>query len=119
MNKEDNKIAWKKLRDSLTNFYNTKNEFYKQKKESSNRILENKLAICEKAESLQNSTDWQTAGKEFIKLQEEWKNSEFSPSSQSNEIWKRFRTACDTFFKARKVHYKKITDALSFFHSIG
>ena len=108
LNKEDNKIAWKKLRDSLTNFYNTKNEFYKQKKESSNRILENKLAICEKAESLQNSTDWQTAGKEFIKLQEEWKNSEFSPSSQSNEIWKRFRTACDTFFKARKVHYKKI-----------
>ena len=108
LNKEDNKIAWKKLRDSLTIFYNTKNEFYKQKKESSNRILENKLAICEKAESLQNSTDWQTAGKEFIKLQEEWKNSEFSPSSKSNEIWKRFRTACDTFFKARKVHYKKI-----------
>ena len=108
LNKEDNKIAWKKLRDSLTNFYNTKNEFYKQKKETSNRILENKLAICEKAESLQNSTDWQTAGKGFIKLQEEWKNSEFSPSSQSNEIWKRFRTACDTFFKARKVHYKKI-----------
>ena len=108
LNKEDNKIAWKKLRDSLTNFYNTKNEFYKQKKESSNRILENKLAICEKAESLQNSTDWQTVGKEFIKLQEEWKNSEFSHSSQSNEIWKRFRTACDTFFKARKAHYKKI-----------
>ena len=108
LNKEDNKIAWKKLRDSLTNFYNTKNEFYKQKKETSNRILENKLAICEKAENLQNSTDWQTVGKEFIKLQEEWKNSEFSPSSQSNEIWKRFRTACDTFFKSRKVHYKKI-----------
>ena len=108
LNKEDNKIAWKKLRDSLTNFYNTKNEFYKQKKETSNRILENKLAICEKAENLQNSTDWQTVGKEFIKLQEEWKNSEFSPSSQSNKIWKRFRTACDTFFKARKVHYKKI-----------
>jgi hypothetical protein len=108
LNKEDNKIAWKKLRDSLTKFYNTKNEFYKQKKERSNRIIENKLAICEKAESLQNSTDWQTAGKEFIKLQEEWKNSEFSPSSKSNEIWKRFRTACDTFFKARKVHYKKI-----------
>ena len=108
LNKEDNKIAWKKLRDSLTNFYNTKNEFYKQKKETSNRILENKLAICEKAENLQNSTDWQTVGKEFIKLQEEWKNSEFSPSSQSNKIWKRFRTACDTFFKARKVQYKKI-----------
>ena len=108
LNKDNNKIAWKKLRDSLSNFYNAKNAFYKQKKENSKQILENKLAIYEKAESLQNSTDWQGTGKELIKLQKEWKDSEFSPARQSNEIWKKFRTACDTFFKARKSHYKKI-----------
>ncbi|MEC7863620.1 MAG: DUF349 domain-containing protein [Bacteroidota bacterium] len=108
LNKKSNKIAWKKLRDSLTNFYNTRKAFYKEQKEKSKQILENKLAICEKAENLQNSTDWQGTGKKFIKLQEEWKNSEFSPANQSNKIWKRFKTACDTFFKARKAHYKKI-----------
>ena len=71
-------------------------------------VLTCKLTICEKAENLRESTDWQGTTKKIIKLQEEWKNSEFSPAKQSNEIWKRFRTACDTFFKAKKEHYKKI-----------
>jgi hypothetical protein len=108
IDRDNNKLAWKKLRDSLTNFYNTKNIFYKQKKEDIKQILKHKLTICEKAESLQESTNWQETGKELIKLQEEWKNSEFTSASQSNEIWKRFRASCDTFFKARKAHYKKI-----------
>ncbi len=108
LNKESNKIAWKKLRDSLNNFYNTKNNFYKQKKESHKQVLENKLAICKKAEELQKSTDWRMTGKKLIKLQEEWKDSGFSAARQSNESWKRFKIACDTFFNSRKAHYKKI-----------
>ena len=66
------------------------------------------MFICKKAESLKNSTDWQETAKELIKLQEEWKNSEFIPSSQSNEIWRKFKDACDTFFKAKKAYYKQI-----------
>ena len=41
-------------------------------------------------------------------MQDEWKNSGFAPARQSNEIWKRFRTACDYFFKNRKAHYKQL-----------
>lgn len=108
LSKKDNKIAWQKLRDSLSNFYNSKNSFYKQKKKITKRIIETKLAICEKAENLQDSTEWKEVGKKLIKLQEEWKKSDSYPTNQSNEIWKRFRKACDTFFKARKKHYKKI-----------
>jgi hypothetical protein len=29
-------------------------------------------------------------------------------SKQSNKIWIQFRTACDYFFNARQVHYKKL-----------
>jgi hypothetical protein len=108
LGKEGNKVAWKSLRNSLNNFYNKKNEFYKQKKEDSKQIIVNKIAICERAEDLQENTDWQETGKKFIQLQEDWKNSGFAPASQSNEIWKRFKKACDTFFKARKVHYKDL-----------
>jgi len=108
VNKGNNKLVWKKLRDSLNNFYNTRNDFQKIKREENKQNVENKLAICKKAEKLQNSSDWQRSGKELMKLQEEWKNSEFSPAKQSNEIWRRFRVACDTFFKSRKDHYKKI-----------
>jgi len=65
-----------------------------------------KISICEKAEALQESTDWQGTGNKLITLQGEWKNAGFSPADQSNKIWKRFKGACDTFFNARKAHYK-------------
>ena len=95
-------MAWSNLRGTLNDFYNKKNEFYKQKKTEGKETLNLKIKIAEKAAALQNSTDWQGTGKVLIKLQDEWKNSGFAPASQSNEIWKRFRTACDSFFNARK-----------------
>lgn len=108
LGKTDNKTAWNNLRPALNEFYNKKNAFYKEKKEEVKETLNTKIAIAEKAEALQNSTDWQGTGNTLIKLQEEWKNSSFAPAKQSNEIWKRFRTACDTFFNARKAHYKEL-----------
>ena len=38
--------------------------------------------------------------------QEEWKK--IPHSSSSNEIWNRFRLACNTFFNARKENFKKV-----------
>ena len=108
LNKNDNSVAWKKLRATLNNFYQKKNAFYKQKKEDGNAVLAEKINICEKAENLQNSTDWQGTGNQLIKLQEDWKKAGFSPADQSNKIWKRFKAACDTFFNARKAHYKTL-----------
>tara|TARA_B100001142_G_scaffold330280_1_gene397603 strand:+ start:5849 stop:7627 length:1779 start_codon:yes stop_codon:yes gene_type:complete len=108
LGKEDNKIAWRNLKDSLNIFYQKKNKFYKQKKEDSKQIIANKIVICEKAEALQENTDWKETGKQFIQLQEDWKESGFAYPSQSNKIWERFKKACDTFFKARKMHYKNL-----------
>ncbi len=106
LNKVDNTLAWKNLRASLNNFYNKKNAFYKQKKEEGSLVLTAKINICEKAETLQNSTDWQGAGNKLIALQTQWKNTGFTPAEKSNKLWKRFKAACDTFFNARKAHYK-------------
>ena len=108
LNKTENSLVWKNLRATLNNFYNKKNAFYKQKKEEGNSILTTKINICEKAETLQNSTDWQATGSQLITLQNDWKNSGFSSADQSNKIWKRFKAACDTFFNARKAHYKTL-----------
>jgi len=106
LNKTENSIAWKSLRIVLNNFYDKKNTYYKQKKEDGKSVLKVKIIICEKSEELQNSTDWQGTGKQLITLQNDWKNAGFSSADQSNKIWKRFKAACDTFFNARKAHYK-------------
>tara|TARA_B100001250_G_scaffold69166_1_gene55491 strand:- start:6765 stop:8534 length:1770 start_codon:yes stop_codon:yes gene_type:complete len=111
LNKEHNKIAWKKLRGSLDKFYNAKKNFYKEKKENIKQVIENKLIICEKAESLSSSNNWKKTSEELIILQKEWKKTQFVAGKQSDEIWNRFKIACDTFFKSRKAYYKKINDA--------
>jgi hypothetical protein len=106
--KEDLKKSWSEFREINNEFFQNKSAFYKNKKEAISTNLQIKVSICEKAESLSNSTQWNDTGKTLIKLQEQWKNSPFVPNNTSSPIWKRFRKACDTFFNARKSHYKKL-----------
>jgi hypothetical protein len=64
--------------------------------------LARKIALCEKAEALAESTSWiQTA--EVIKgLQVEWKTIGVVTRGQEKLIWERFRSACDRFFTRRQ-----------------
>lgn len=111
LERSDNTKAWKRLRAVLGDFYHAKNEFYKIRKEDLKSELNKKITICEKAESLMNSSDWKTTSEQLIKLQKEWKDSGYVPKNQSEPIWKRFRAACDTFFDRRKAHFKEADTA--------
>jgi hypothetical protein len=107
LEKSENSKAWKKLRDVLGHFFHAKNDFYKHRKDEHKTELTKKLAICEQAEELQTSTNWKESSNQFIQLQSDWKNTGYVPKHQSEPIWKRFRAACDTFFKHKKEHFKE------------
>lgn len=106
LNKVENKIAWTNFRNSLNDFYQKKNTFYKEKKSENNKVLEIKVGICKEAEALQNDTNWQETTNKLITLQEKWKTAGYSSKEQSNKIWKRFKQACNSFFNSRKAHFK-------------
>ena len=63
--------------------------------------LAKKVALCEQAEALSDSTDWLHTADAIKKLQSDWKD--IGPVSRGREkaIWDRFRTACDRFFTRR------------------
>jgi hypothetical protein len=63
--------------------------------------LARKIALCEKAETLADSTSWLQTAEEIKRLQAEWKT--IGPVSRGREkaIWDRFRVACDRFFTRR------------------
>ncbi|MDG1718861.1 MAG: DUF349 domain-containing protein [Flavobacteriales bacterium] len=104
--KSDLKKSWTEFREATNEFYSMRNNFYKNRKEDKNNNLQEKIKICEQAEELSTSTNWKETGKQLIQLQEKWKNSAFVPKNLSDKIWKRFRSACNKFFDARKKHYK-------------
>lgn len=99
--KMNNKI-FERFRAACDNFFQRKAEFYKGMKDGLAVNLEKKTALCEKAEALKDSTDWKATAEKLAALQKEWKSIGAVPKKQSDAIWERFNTACDTFFEARK-----------------
>lgn len=99
--KMNNKI-FERFRAACDAFFQRKAEFYKGMKDNLATNLEKKIALCEKAEALQDSTEWKATADKLTALQREWKSIGAVPKKQSDAIWKRFNAACDTFFEKRK-----------------
>lgn len=83
-------------------FFSAKAEFYKASKNVLNENLDKKKALCEKAEALKDSTEWKETTDKMIQLQKEWKTIGPVAKKYSDEIWKRFITACDYFFDQKQ-----------------
>ena len=61
-----------------------------------------KDALIAEAEALAESSDWAATAEKLKALQARWKDSGHLPRKQGDELWKRFRAACDRFFERRK-----------------
>ena len=102
--KKDNQKVYDRFRAACDEFFTRKRAFYSGFKSQMQDNLARKVELCEKAEALKDSTDWKKTSDEFIELQRQWK--EIGPVSRkkSDQIWKRFRAACDEFFTNRDKH---------------
>lgn len=108
--KKENQKIYDRFRAACDKFYNRKRDFYNEYKDSMNANLEMKIKLCEEAEQLKSSTEWKKATDQFINLQKQWKEIGAVPRKKSEQIWKRFRAACDEFFNERDRHAKPEND---------
>ena len=99
--KKDNQKVYDRFRAACDKFFAKKRDFYVQFKDNMNENLEKKLAIITEAEALKNSTEWKATADKLIELQAHWKEIGAVPRKKSEQLWKRFRAACDEFFEAR------------------
>lgn len=96
--KKNNHKIFERYRAACDAFFEAKALYYKEAKSTLNDNLEKKKSLCEKAEALKDSTDWKTTSDKMIELQKEWKTVGPVAKKYSDEVWKRFITACDYFF---------------------
>jgi hypothetical protein len=82
-------------------------DFFAQQNAERGENLKKKTALAERAEALQDSTDWVRTADAIKQLQAEWKT--IGPVSRGHEraIWERFRAACDKFFTRRQDDLKQ------------
>lgn len=97
--KKENNTIYDRFRNACDLFFDKKRDFYSKHKEDQNNNLQLKIDLCVQAEALKDSTDWKKTTEEFINIQKKWKEIGPVPRKQSDIVWKRFRSACDFFFK--------------------
>ena len=90
--------VWQKFKAATKKFNSSKNVFYKYEKSKQQENLKKKIALIELAESLKESEDWELATNTLKKIQTDWKSIGHVPRKFSDDIWKRFKTACNYYF---------------------
>lgn len=106
--REFNQVIWDRFRTVCDSFYNKHKEYLRQEDTERQSNLNHKLSLCEQAEALRDSTDWNGTTQKLKRLQDEWKNSGPVPKSQSEAVWHRFREACDSFFENKRKHFEEL-----------
>ena len=97
-------VVWQKLKEATKRFNTAKNTFYKQEKSSQTDNLKKKMELVELAESLKDSEDWETTTNTMKRIQSDWKKIGHVPRKYSDEIWNRFKSACNAYFDRLNAH---------------
>ncbi len=89
-------------------------EFFSHRRQERRQAEADKGALCEEAEKVADSTQWNATAAVFRDLQAKWKTIPHA-GSEEGKLFARFRAAADRFFNARKAcfaerdrHYQEI-----------
>ncbi len=100
-----NTEIYQRFRAACDVFFGKNRDFYSKINEERDNNMRLKEDLCMQVESLQESTEWKKTTDLYKNLQAEWKK--IGPVSQkhSEQIWQRFRKACNIFFDRKKEHF--------------
>lgn len=116
--KEERETIWNRFKEASTKINKKHQAYFESLKEQEEENLKLKTALCEKVEAidlekLKTRKQWQDRIEEILAIQEEWKKIGFATKKANNKIFKRFREACDRFFKAKNSFYKGIKEEMA------
>ncbi|OQY00450.1 MAG: hypothetical protein B6I20_08685 [Bacteroidetes bacterium 4572_117] len=103
---------WERFKKATTTINKKHQDYFENLKAEQLNNLKAKTLICEKVEEtnelmIGTPKEWETNSKEIIDLQRLWKLIGFAPKKENNQIYSRFRKACDAFFNAKREFYSK------------
>ncbi len=108
--REKKEEIWERFKDATVKINKRHQEFFEGLKKDQQKNLESKEALCKKVEeinklNLVKPKKWEEKSKEVIEIQKLWKTIGFAPKKHNNEIYQRFKTACDQFFDAKRAYF--------------
>jgi hypothetical protein len=92
---------WKRLSAARNAFAKRRKAYFANLEEEREGIRTRKEDLVSQAEALSGSTDWSATATAYRELMRSWKQAGRADRSAEEELWNRFKTAQDSFFKAR------------------
>ena len=92
---------WKRLSAARNSFAKRRKAYFATLEEERESIRTRKEELVTRAEELSSSTDWGPTASAYRELMRSWKQAGRADRTAEDELWSRFKTAQDAFFKAR------------------
>ncbi|MEA5127484.1 MAG: DUF349 domain-containing protein [Proteiniphilum sp.] len=113
VSRKDREEIWNRFKEASTQINKKYQAHFEQLREKENENLELKTALCEKLEAidynqLKSVKDWNNKVKEVLDIQLQWRQIGFVPRKWNTKIYKRYRAACDFFFRSKNEFYKSL-----------
>lgn len=113
VSRKDREDIWNRFKAASTVINKKYQSHFESLREKENENLELKTEICEKLEAIDYSQlnsikQWNSKVKEVLELQSQWRQIGYVPRKWNTKIYKRYRAACDFFFRNKNEFYKSL-----------
>ena len=113
VSRKDREEIWNRFKSASTTINKKYQSHFEELREKEDENLELKTAICEKLEAIDYTKiktikDWNRYVKEVLEFQTQWRKIGYVPRKWNTKIYKRYRAACDLFFKNKNDFYKSL-----------
>lgn len=97
---------WERFQAACNLHYQRCAPYLEEQKIAQAAGMTRKEELCRQAEELAESEAWQKTAEAIKVLQNEWKSLPVGPRQRENQLFLRFRKACNHFFERRHAHYE-------------
>ena len=111
VSRENREIIWNRFKEASSLINKKHQSHFDSIRELEDNNQQAKTELCEKIEAFDYKTlatykAWDEATQTVLNWQEEWRTMGFAPRKVNQQLFERYRSACDAFFMAKNEFYK-------------
>lgn len=108
---------WNRFKEASTVINKKHQDYFDQIHKQEEENLQIKTTLCEKLEAIDTTElssfkQWDEMTQQVTAIQEEWRKVGYAPRKSNQQIYERYRAACDKFFDQKSAFYKQIKSDL-------
>lgn len=117
VSRKEREEIWNRFKEASTSINKKYQAHFEALRSKEDENLELKTALCEKLEAIDYSEiktirDWNNKVKEVLEIQTQWRRIGYVPRKWNTKIYKRYRAACDFFFRSKNDFYKSLRNEM-------